>query len=207
MHGNVPEKIGRLAGHLASHPNDLIRYGRHCRSQPLDERVPWFSWAAIDFLKSHLHRGLSVFEYGSGGSTMFFAERAGRVVSVEDDAAWCLRVREHLATHGAANAQVIHATFDHEQPDAFATSEYVRSLNDTFDVIVVDGSENWPDEVLRPVCFTRGQRYVKAGGIIVVDDAWRYDGLIVDSFAKSREMFQGVGPGRFGVTRTDVYFY
>lgn len=207
MQGSLPIKISRLAGHLVSHPDDLVRYGKHCRSRPLEESLPWFSWPAIDFLNGHLHRAHSVFEYGSGGSTAFFAERAERVVAVENDTAWYELVRENLSARGCGNASVLRGAFEHGQPDRFITSDYVRALNDFYDVIVIDGAEDWPDEILRPICFTRAQRYVKRGGIIVVDDAWRYDGLIRDSAARSREMFQGVGPGRFGVTRTDVYFY
>lgn len=207
MRGSIPVKIGRLAGHLASHPGLLVRYGRYCRASPLGASLPWFSWPAIDFLDSYLRKDHAVFEYGSGGSTVFFAERVGQVTAVDDDSGWFDLVRMSLAERNCTNASLLYAAFEHGQPDRFITSDYVRSLRESYDVIVVDGSESWPDEIVRPICFTRAQRHIKEGGIIVVDDAWRYDGLILDSTAKSRESFEGVGPGRFGVTRTDIYFY
>jgi hypothetical protein len=41
----------------------------------------------------------------------------------------------------------------------------------------------------------------------VLDDSWRYDPVRAEHHAKRFEAFQSVGPGRPGVTSTDVYFY
>jgi len=72
-------------------------------------------------------------------------------------------------------------------------------------VIVVDGTE-WTANV-RPICFRAAEEQIAAGGIIVVDDSWRYRELRQANRAHGVNIFESVGPGRFGVTSTDVYFY
>jgi predicted O-methyltransferase YrrM len=77
--------------------------------------------------------------------------------------------------------------------------------DEKFDIIVVDGSEEWKH--VRPICFEKAQGRVKEGGIIVVDDSWRYPALRQSHRAKELKIFQSVGPCRPGVTSTDVFFY
>ena len=77
--------------------------------------------------------------------------------------------------------------------------------DERFDIIVVDGSEEWTQ--VRPICFQKAEARMKWGGIIVVDDSWRYPGLRERNRAKSLRIFQSVGPCRPGVTSTDVFFY
>src|SRR3954463_2256551 len=50
--------------------------------------IPWYTYPAIEYLKQLDFSTKNVFEFGAGQSTLFWAGRARRVVSVEDDAAW-----------------------------------------------------------------------------------------------------------------------
>lgn len=204
MLGTNLQKVARLAHTLSSNPGDISRYLKNCTARPIDIGKPWFSWPAIDFLESYLTKEMSLFEYGSGGSTLFFSARVGSTKAVEDNRGWYELLAPKLAALGDSS---IDYTFASAEGDDYAKSAYVVSLDRPFDVIVVDGTEDWPDQILRDVCFARAQQFVRPGGIIVVDDAWRYDEIIKDTDAKSVSRFLGVGPGRFGVTRTDVYFY
>src|SRR5689334_22755263 len=52
------------------------------------EKLPWLTFPAIDYLKKNLKKTDSVFEYGGGGSTLFFLEHASRVTTVEHDLNW-----------------------------------------------------------------------------------------------------------------------
>src|SRR6185295_5370432 len=70
MHGTVSQKIGRVIGNLISHPQYISRCLTHNvinGKTPLDLEIPWFSYAAIDFLEGFVQPHMSVFEYGSGG--------------------------------------------------------------------------------------------------------------------------------------------
>ena len=209
MKGTAPQKAARLFVNLALHPRYASRYVAnnllHHRS-PLDLELPWFSYAAIDFMEDYLDPSLAVFEYGSGGSTLFFARRAASVVSVEDNPEWFTRVQERLAEQQLTNVSLSLAPFNFKDPLGFEHSEYLHALaGGRFDVIVVDGSEEWTQ--VRPLCFRYAGQFVRPGGIIVLDDSWRYPSLRRSHHARRVERFQSAGPGRPGVTSTDVFFY
>jgi hypothetical protein len=209
MHGTVPVKVGRLLANLMLHPQYISRCLAHNLlngKTPLDLELPWFSYAAIDFLKHYLQPGMSVCEYGSGGSTLFFARRVKSVFSIEDNSHWFNLVSNRLREKGIKNAQLKLCPFDFKNPTGFENSAYLQAMpNERFDVIVVDGSEEWTK--VRPICFAKAERRVKPGSIIVVDDSWRYPVLRKTHHARSYKVFQSVGPCRPGVTSTDVFFY
>ena len=177
------------------------------RRTPIDVGRPWISYSATDWLAGHLRPTMRVFEYGSGGSTLFFSSRVAAVVSVEDDSSWRELVLARLADLGRKNVEIRHCPFDFKQPRDFAASQYVGAIRDgaPWDVIVVDGQDWTFNE--RPVCFAVAEECVAVGGAIVVDDSWRYPQLRASTRAASVRIFESVGPGRFGVTSTDVYLY
>ena len=209
MKGSIPVKIGRLVADLARHPQYLPRTFRHNvinGATPLDLQLPWFSYAAIDFLEGRLKPDMHVCEYGSGGSTLFFAKRTRDVTSIEDNPGWFEKVSERTKELGLQNVQLKLCPFDFKNPVGFEKSDYLHAIpNKKFDVIIVDGSEEW-DQV-RPICFEHAERFIKPGGMIVVDDSWRYPALRERHHAKEMEIFQSVGPCRPGVTSTDIFFY
>lgn len=209
MHGTVSQKIGRALGNLLLHPQHISRCLAHNvlnDKTPLDLEIPWFSYSAIDFLEGFLKPHMTVCEYGSGGSTLFFARRTKSVVSIEDNPKWFELVSRRLQEKSIANATLKLAPFDFKNPVGFENSEYLNAIPDEpFDVIVVDGSEEWTQ--VRPVCFKHVEKRIKPGGIIIVDDSWRYPALRKNNHAQKYEVFQSLGPCRPGVTSTDVFFY
>jgi hypothetical protein len=66
-------------------------------ASPLAAGIPWINYPALEWLKARKLRGARVLEWGSGGSTLFFARRAKRLISVEHDALWHARVLEAVA--------------------------------------------------------------------------------------------------------------
>jgi len=209
MHGTISQKIGRVVADLALHPKYIPRHFRQSvinGKTPLELELPWFSYAAIDFLKDFLNPAMSVCEYGSGGSTLFFARRVKRVYSIEDNQRWFELVAKRLREKSLLNVTLRLCPFDFRNPVDFERSEYLNAMpNERFDVIVVDGSEEWIH--VRPACFALAEKRVRPGGIIIVDDSWRYPVLRGEHSAKDHSIFQSVGPCRPGVTSTDVFFY
>jgi len=61
------------------------------------------SYGVIDFLSGALRSHQAVFEFGSGGSSLFFARRVKRVLSVENDANWHRVVTAAALQRGITN--------------------------------------------------------------------------------------------------------
>ncbi len=209
MHGTVPKKIGRVITNLLLHPQYISRCIAHNvikGKTPLDLELPWFPYAAIDFLDRFVEPHMTVCEYGSGGSTLFFARRVKSVFSIEDNPHWFELVSTRLKQEHLTNVSLNLHPFDFKKPVGFENSSYLKAIPDEkFDVIVIDGSEEWTQ--VRPICFEKAQTHVKKGGLIVVDDSWRYPVLRQKHHARSHRVFQSVGPCRPGVTSTDIFFY
>jgi hypothetical protein len=132
-------------------------------------RVPWLSFSAISYLEP-LITGKRVFEFGSGMSTLWFAERCSEVVAVESDKDWHRIVTAQL--EGVSNVKVIHAP---------STEKYLGALlaaGDYFDLILIDG-------LYRSECLDLAKARLKPEGIVVVDDT----DLIPELDAKIKQLF------------------
>lgn len=212
MEGTATRKLVRLVGNLAKNPHYLPYYLRDRlpgRNSPLELELPWFSYGAIDFLKGYLKPHMTVYEYGSGGSTLFFAKRVAQVTTIEDHPEWCETVRRKLDEKSLANVNLHWVKCDFSQASDFPNSEYLHALpKQPADVILIDSTEQkWPEQVLRPICFAHAENYIKPGGIIIVDDSWRYPYLREKNRASKVWTFESVGPARPGVTSTDIFVY
>ncbi len=209
MQGTIPQKIGRVVADLCLHPQYMPRTVAHNvlgRKSPADLELPWLPYAAIDFLEEFCQPNMAVCEYGSGGSTLFFSKRVKTVYSIEDNMEWFNLISDRVRNRGITNVTLKLFPFDFKNPADFEKSEYLNAIPDQkFDIIVVDGSEEWTK--IRAICFAKAQKHIKKGGIILVDDSWRYPEIRQNHNATRFQTFQSVGPGRPGVTSSDVYFY
>lgn len=50
--------------------------------------LPWYTYPAIEYLTQFDWRSASIFEFGAGYSSFFWAARAARVEAVESDPQW-----------------------------------------------------------------------------------------------------------------------
>jgi hypothetical protein len=75
--------LHRVARAIESYPAlwQSLGSGRN----PLDDQIPWITFEARHFVERVLTPESIVFEYGSGGSTLF-SKRVKQVISVEHDA-------------------------------------------------------------------------------------------------------------------------
>jgi hypothetical protein len=209
MNGPTVVKVARLAANLVAHPGYIAPYVSNCisRRSPLELEIPWFSYSAIRFLDQFVKARMLVYEYGSGGSTLYFSKHSGRVVSIEDNKQWYERITRVVHERDIKNVNIRFTPANLCSVGLFRASGYPDALpKELADIVVVDGSEL--DEVqVRPVCFTIAETRIKSGGVIIVDDSWRYPQLRYHNSAKKVQTFQSVGPARPGVTSTDVFFY
>jgi len=213
--------FGLLSSSLR-HYSDWKTYNSPGRSSTT-ESLPWITFGAIDHLKKIVRPEMTVFEYGSGGSTLFWASRVKNIVSVEHDKGWFERMRGKLGDAAASNVQylliepVADAQFrmkDFENPDAYISSDenytgknfeaYVKSIDrypdGHFDVVVVDGRA-------RPSCIKHAIPKLKRDGWLVVDNSDRAYYLKPFSFgAPDWKVFTYDGPAAFlkGFSRTSL---
>jgi predicted O-methyltransferase YrrM len=123
---------------------------------------------------------MRVFEYGSGGSTVFFTRRAAHLVSVEHDRGWFERVERRLREAGISNCTQLLRPPEEGTDERFESTDpsfagmhfgaYVRTIDDFedefFDLVLVDGRA-------RPACAERAVAKVKSGGHLLLDDTFR----------------------------------
>jgi hypothetical protein len=157
--------------------------------------LPWITYPAIDFLTRHLRPGLSVFEYGCGASTLWWAARAGRVVSVEHDAEWASRI----SAEAPANVTVVHRPLD--PPGPYESEPLAHGQK--FDVVVIDGRN-------RVRCVPNAIAALEAGGVIVYDNTDRPEyapGIVALRDAGFRRVeFVGLAPMYGHKTETSIFF-
>ena len=139
---------------------------------PIDQDggpLPWMNYGAISVLDSIVRRSTRVFEYGSGYSTVWLNQRSDCVHGVEHDPAWHERLkRMDTGGHGFA-VRCIPCGGD--SLDAPPDDPYVNAPGDVdgphgFDLIIVDG-------LARRTCLQVVDRYLRPGGVVVLDDAER----------------------------------
>jgi spermidine synthase len=198
---------------LLLNPQDIISYLRYSLSKktPLEIGLPWWSYKSINTIAPLLKKEHNVFEWGSGGSTLFLAKRTNKVVAVENNPGWFERVQSSIKKFRINNVQISHQEINLEDSDAFMRSPYANYISGSFDIIVIDGEDHFGPSAswsAREYCFEISQSLISSnGGIIIVDDSWRYPKITTMSDAKEIKICESTGPCRKGVTRTDLHFY
>lgn len=157
--------------------------------------IPWVTYSFIDFIKERLKKEHTVFEFGSGNSTFFYAKYAGIVVSVEHDKAWF----DKIVGSKPENAEIIFCELKRD-------GDYCRmplKLEETFDIIIVDGRD-------RVNCCKQAVNSVSENGVIVLDDSEREFYREGISFLKGKGFkelsFSGISPGLFYRKSTSVFY-
>ncbi len=157
--------------------------------------IPWVTYSFIDFIKEKLNRKLTVFEFGSGNSTYFYAKYAALVVSVEHDKEWY----DKILNTKPENAEMIYC-------ELVRDGDYCRvplKLEEKFDVIIVDGRD-------RVNCCKQAVRALSGKGVIVLDDSEREfytEGVnFLLNIGFKHLSFSGISPGLFYRKSTSVFY-
>ena len=208
MQGNSLHKLVRLVTDLARHPKYIPRYFKESigKKSPIELGLPWIFYAAIFRLERFIQKNHSIAEFGGGGSTLFFAQRAESVLCIESHKGWAEKIEQSLSQVKLSNVTIKVLPYACDDLEAYKISKYLCAIEgQKFDVILVDGYEDAIQ--FRPTCFWRAEECVKPGGIIVLDDSWRYPSVRQNNKAKRWEVLCSIGPCRPGVTSTDIYYY
>lgn len=155
----------------------------------LKDEIPWISFSAISFLKKNIKPNMQIYEFGSGGSTLFFSKYTCNVISVEHNKKWYALMSKAIRSKGYNNCNIrlIEPTScedtinkDFSNPDHYKSSckefidksfiEYARSIEDYpdnyFDIVLIDGRA-------RPSCIKHSINKIKEKGFLILDDSER----------------------------------
>lgn len=175
-------------GYLASHVH-IASVG------PDGNPVPWLVYPLVRFFEERLHKGIRVFEFGSGYSTRFYAERTQSIIALEHEDRWIDEVRRKLKN--VTNAEVIFRPNDASYPRAIQEQEGL------FDLVVVDGRQ-------RVLCAKAAMEKLSEQGVLILDDAHREKYAEAIAFYKSHGFkaleFSGLQPLGFEMS-SSVLFY
>jgi hypothetical protein len=130
---------------------------RDTASNAAGEAIPWYTYPATEYLSQFDVRGASVFEFGAGHSSLFWAARARRVCSVEMNPEW----HATLAAYGRPNLEL----FLREDKARYLSC--LAEQGEKFDLIVIDG--RW-----RQSCAALAPSHLRDGGMVVLDNSDRY---------------------------------
>jgi len=208
----------RFLKFLLTHPRSLryvgiwMKYKFFYRGNDfISAELPWMNFEVIRWLQSYLTRDMTLFEWGSGGSTLFYAKLVKQVISIEYDKAYFDFVKQQL--QGRENAQLVLAPpektgeFKSFAPQHLGSyfDQYVKTIDQypdgTFDVIVVDGRQ-------RNECFKRALNKINPEGIIVFDNFER------EIYQKSQHhpgishfMVEGLVPFNYAIGSTAIFYF
>jgi len=185
-------------------------------SDPLSLELPWMNYKAIRWLSRHA-RNAAVFEWGSGGSTLYLAPLVASLVSIEHDAAWHKVVGDRIRSETCTLRLVPPVPgppCPNEVPQGYRSSRtdfsqmnferYCQTIRDysdeSFNVVIVDGRA-------RGSCIHEALPKVKPGGWLVLDDSDRaqYATGIGLLGGWKRMDFHGPKPGDEGSYQTSVF--
>jgi hypothetical protein len=155
----------------------------------IETKIPWLCFSAIDHISKFIRPDMNVFEYGSGGSTLFWASRVKQVVSVEHDEKWQSQMQHEFIKQDAANVKYILAPAEPDEsyerksagdPYSYISGDpgyvgkkfeaYVKQIdiypNQYFDFIIIDGRA-------RPSCVLHSLAKLTLNGFVVLDNTER----------------------------------
>lgn len=156
--------------------------------------VPWLAYPVSSFLQQRLNKEMVVFEYGSGNSSLWLAERVKNLICCEHDSVWYGR----MTSLAPANVSIIYRDTE--------SGDYCREISKydhEFDIIIIDGED-------RVNCIKSSLEALKEDGVIILDDSFRdeyqvgKDFLALNGF-KSIEI-TGPTPIYFNFGATTIFY-
>jgi len=125
---------------------------------------PLWTRSAIEMVEPLLHKDMKVFEFGSGSSTIWFAERVKEVITLESSPEWTRIVNEWIKERNITNVTA------HLRD--ITKGEYMSPIlagrEAEFDLILVDGAFR------RVESFERAIPKLKMNGYLLIDDSQTY---------------------------------
>lgn len=159
--------------------------------------VPWYNYPVIEYLKQLDFSDKRIFEFGCGNSSIWWANRAKEVISVEHDLEW-------YTTRKSLEQQNLKLNLRQDEENY---CNCILEQPGSFDVIIVDG-------IHRDACVDNALKKLSPNGMIIFDNTDRVsefkeykDGIVKLNQANLLQVdFIGIAPIIDYVTTTSIFF-
>ena len=146
---------GRTAENITLNNGQQATIGYYDENKKIN---PWWNRSIIDFVKKYLNKSLSVFEWGSGNSTLFWSQYVKEVVSVEHNKQWYEKMQKVIPDN------VLLKYCELEYGGVYSNS--ILNEKREFEIILIDGRD-------RVRCAKNSVMRLKENGIIIWDNSDR----------------------------------
>ena len=187
---------------------------------PIKGQIPWIPFKAIKWLDKYLKPEMFVFEYGSGGSTLYFQKHVKKIISIEHDRFWYKKMlkffkkkdisfNSYFLIEPEKPLKRIQKEKDYQSISKTYSDmifkKYVNSIDKYpdkyFDVIFIDGRA-------RNSCVKKSIAKIRPDGIIILDNSEREEYQeSLSLLSKYRRIdFYGFGSYSIYPSQTSVWF-
>lgn len=146
---------------------------RFCVNQD-QKPIPWYTYPAIEYLDQLDFSSCTVFEFGCGSSSLYWARNAAEVTSLEAREVWYERIKEQAPDNLHLICRGVH-------------DNYVEALSESgkkYDIIIIDGMLRYP-------CTEAAVKCLNADGLIIFDNSDR--AAEFTKYAKAMELLRDSG--------------
>ncbi|WP_111672176.1 O-methyltransferase [Algoriphagus litoralis] len=170
---------------------------------------PWIAHRAYLDLESKIRPDMQVLEFGSGGSTLYLADKVASIYSIEHDEKWFTEIHAKLKAYPKVTHILVKPEKKQGKPEYASINglfsqgldfeKYAHAAdhlpNDSIDLLIIDGR-------VRPQCLINTVGKLKKGGILIFDNAEResYQNIL-------QQVLSGWKVNRYaGVSVYDAFF-
>jgi len=157
-----------------------------------NEKIPWYTYPAIEYLNNIDFSQKIVFEYGSGNSSAYWACKAKAVFSVEDNRSWYDKIKANLARNQ-------HIDLCESENDYL---EVISRVTSKINVIIIDG-------VHREKCAKLVKEHISNLDIVILDNSDWYketSRYLREELDLIEVDFHGFGPINNYTWTTSIFF-
>lgn len=162
--------------------------------------LPWMTYPFISFITPKLQPHHTIFEFGSGSSTLFFAPKVHKIIALESNKKWHEIMSIKLAQLNIKNVELVLMEDALQNP---AYENYLQNSQQKFDFITIDSLKRFP-------CSQNVINALKPDGMVILDDSERpHYKKIFDFFAAQgfqKQDFFGIAPGQFRIKNTTIFW-
>jgi len=159
--------------------------------------IPWLTYSFVYFIQERLKPEMSILEFGSGNSTLYWSKRVKKVESIEHDPSWYEKVKSmNLPENVNVSLKKIGDNGDYNK---FLKTQETPN----FSIILVDGVE-------RVSCLKNNYTLLEDNGVMVLDNSEREEYLsginfLIDKGFKKID-FWGLAPMVINHGCTSIFY-